>query len=231
MKNELIVKVNKMGRVGLVFSNIGKVVMVIATVICIVMACVFLVLPQDFASITTSHNAIIDVDFEGITDTDLGVPFVFPNDNVHAELEMSGISYDITSFEQNGTRIEATAQSEEATLSLRELSPIMLFGALFCGVGVEVFRLISRLCKNFKECETPFTEEISNVLHKLAFAVIPLVVFGGMLESAMEGAANGQFNAVINIDLTMVVMVILIFMLSSIFRYGAMLQQESDETL
>ena len=229
MKYEMIEKVNKMGKIGLILSNIGKVIMVIATILFMVLSCVCLVLPKDFASITMIHNAKIHVNFEDIAD--VGVSFIFPNENVQAAIEMNDISYEIISVEQTGQMLEANAQSKEATLTLRELSPLMLFGALFCGVAVEVFRLISRLCKNFKVCETPFTEEISNVLRRLAFAVIPLVVIGSMFESALDGMENGQFNVVIHLDLVMIVMVVLILMLSSIFRYGAMLQQESDETL
>jgi len=43
--------------------------------------------------------------------------------------------------------------------------------------------------------------------------------------------STGVADISVHIDLTMVLLIIMVLMLSTVFRYGTMLQQESDETL
>ena len=127
MKYEMIEKVNKMWKIGLILSNIVKVIMVIATVLFMVLSCACLVLPKDFASITMVHNARIRVNLEDVMDTvNAGVSFIFPGDDAQTSIEINDISYEVASVEQTGQKIEVNAQSKETAITLRDLSPLML---------------------------------------------------------------------------------------------------------
>ena len=90
---------------------------------------------------------------------------------------------------------------------------------------------VEKLCKLFRDCETPFTAEISETIKKLAIAIIPMAFFSNLSESVTNSAMSGKVNIVIGVDLMTILLVLLVFMLSRIFSYGTVLQQESDETL
>jgi len=47
----------------------------------------------------------------------------------------------------------------------------------------------------------------------------------------LESAMSGGIHLIFSIDLGVVLVVLIVLVLVSIFKYGAVLQQESDETL
>ena len=233
MRNEIVTKVNKIGKAGEIISNICKVFLAIGAIACLVSGILLKVMPDDLLVIHMDGKATSEINTAGVVGMGMG--------NEHGQsvvlvgtsgaLELNGVEYGVTNTTATDTGFIIEAEAEPYSLRMSQLASTVFLAAITCAVMWIVMHFISKLCTQFKECETPFTEEISNVLRKLAFAVGPLVVIGSMFDSALDGMANGQFNVVIHLDLVMVVMVVLILMLSSIFRYGAMLQQESDETL
>ena len=100
-----------------------------------------------------------------------------------------------------------------------------------CLVMLNAMKKINTLFKNFKECETPFTIETTNDFKNLAVSFIPVMVMGWVVQAAIQFVTTGVMNIEISIDLTVVMVVVVILMMSEIFRYGVMLQTESDETL
>ena len=69
------------------------------------------------------------------------------------------------------------------------------------------------------------------MLKKVAIALIPMAFLSNLTTSVTDSIMSGNVNIVIGVDMTTVLLVLLVFMLSAIFSYGTMLQQESDETL
>ena len=88
-----------------------------------------------------------------------------------------------------------------------------------------------KLCKAFRDCESPFEENVVKQLNALAFSLLPWVVLDSLTESVTESIFTNTFNLFIGVDLGMVMIIFFIFVLAYIFKYGAVLQQESDETL
>ena len=57
------------------------------------------------------------------------------------------------------------------------------------------------------------------------------VLLSGISENVIESALTGGKNMLFSVDLSTVLVILLIFALTYIFKYGAQLQTESDETL
>ena len=100
-----------------------------------------------------------------------------------------------------------------------------------CAALILTMKKITALFDSFRSCETPFTPETADRFSKLAFSFLPVIVLGWVTEAVTERVTTGVWDIVIGIDLTVVMIVVVILLLAEIFRYGAMLQQESDETL
>jgi len=177
--------------------------------------------------VTTSHQAEIEMDMtHSIMPNLVGI-----DTETDGSFELDGIKYDRFDITKTLGRQYAVAKSTPYTYSLKDMLWVIAVGGMLCLTLINAFRKITTLFELFMECETPFTVEIADYFKKVAVAFIPVVVAGWLVEAVTEWVVTGVFDLVIGIDLTMVLVVVIVLMMSEIFRYGVMLQTESDETL
>ena len=227
MKHEFMQKINKMGKIGHTVSKICSVILYIATVCCIVGGVLLALVPKDSVMVTTSHQAEIEMDMtHSIMPNLVGI-----DTEADGSFELDGIKYDRFDITETFGKQYAVAKSTPYTYSLKDMLWVIAVGGMLCLTLINAFRKITTLFELFMECETPFTVEIADYFKKVAVAFIPVVVAGWLVESVTEWVVTGVFDLVIGIDLTMVLVVVIVLMLSEIFHYGVMLQTESDETL
>lgn len=79
------------------------------------------------------------------------------------------------------------------------------------------------------DCETPFSQEIVKALSRLAWAILPAYLCNGLYQGYALYLEKGAFMP--NYDLSHVVLILCVFVLAQVFKYGAALQTQSDETL
>ena len=228
MKNEVTVKVNKLGKAGQIIVNISKAVISIALVCSILGTVALALLPKDKIVISTAHQAEINVQQ---SDSAMGVSVIVGADESDSSMELNGIQYEITNIEQDDKKIRMTAEAAPSSLSLHNLWWTTAVLSIYLTSTLVVLHFVGKLCKNFRYCESPFTEEIVKSMRSLAFALIPMALLSSTGEAVTDSLMTGRLNIVVGVDLAVVLLVLLIFLLAAIFRYGAMLQQESDETL
>ena len=236
MKNEVITKINKIGNVGQIIANIAKVVIAIGAVACLVSGIMLALLPDDMVVIHVEGKAAVEINMpmvgeQLVMDTGDGPTVVVGSVSTEGSLELNGMEYGVVGMTptENGFLIDAEADSY--TLKFNQLTATVFLAAVTCAAMWVVMHFITKLCKLFKECETPFTEEIVQALKKLAIALIPMAFLSNLTTSITDSIMTGKVNIVIGVDVTTILLVLLVFMLAMIFNYGTMLQQESDETL
>ena len=227
MKNEYVEKINKLGNAGYIISKICSVLVTIGFVACLVGSALIALIPKDSITITTEHQSTIVMD---MTHTILP-SLVGLETDADGSFELDGIKYD--QFDITGTLTTQTAYAKSTpyTYSLNKMLWITVAGAVMCLVMLNAMKKINTLFKNFKECETPFTIETANDFKNLAVSFIPVMVMGWVVQAVTVFITTGVLNIEIGVDLTVVMCVVVILMMSEIFRYGTMLQTESDETL
>ncbi len=223
MKNEVIMKINKMGKAGEIIAKIIKVILIIAFVACIVASGLLMMIPRDAASITMTHDAVVNfnMDFDHIMEIDENM----------VDFEFNGITYQAEDVTKDGNLLSAALTSDTTTVYAKDGLWILIASIVFIAFCIVAAHLVEKLCKTFRNCETPFTEGIADQLKKVAISLIPVAILSPIIENGIDGFLAGQVNLVLSVDLLTVLLVVVIFMLASIFRYGAALQQESDETL
>ena len=242
MKNDVVLKVNKIGKAGVIITNIGKAFLWIGLVVCLLCSLLLVALPDDFIVIHMEGKAAIEVNFPtAISQSDFyvieeeGVGELKWKDvtwgEVDSSLEVNGQEYGIIGMVKTENGYLMDAMADTYTIKVSNFASVVIFVAVFCAVTLVTMHFVGKLCKLFQDCETPFTTEISETLKKLAIAIIPMAFFSNMSESVSNSVMSGNVNIVIGVDLMTVLLVLLVFMLSAIFNYGTMLQQESDETL
>ncbi|MBR5429503.1 MAG: DUF2975 domain-containing protein [Firmicutes bacterium] len=229
MKEESIRKINKMGHAGQIIANICKVLLIIGVVFALLGSCFLMFLPEGAvtASPAGSVEMTVDVGALGYHLTDQQRENLL-NGNTDLDLSIGGDSY--SAVEVNGDVIRFTGGGNADTLDLHRLGVSMLLLVLsLIAITVTMF-FVASLCKALRYCETPFSEDIVTRIRRVAWSLIPWALLGGA-HNPFEALSDGSIDMFIGIDLQTVLLILIIFALSFIFRYGAMLQQESDETL
>lgn len=217
-------KINKMGKIGYIVSNICTIMLYVATVACIVAGVMLLAVSYDAIKVTTSHTAVVEVD-----KANNSALVAFETDGMTVEID--GLTYDNISTEETLAKSTTTAATTPYTYSLHDIYVVFFAGAAVCIVFSLLMKNIRDLFASFRDCETPFTAEISDKLHKTGLLFIPVMIGGWVITAIQKFISTGIVDITLNIDLTMVLLIVMVLTLSAVFRYGTMLQQESDETL
>lgn len=236
MKNEIVCKVNKIGKIGFIINKIAKVLITVGLVACIVGTALLAFVPADFITFEISGNAITNIDFDNIPlfdVIDLGdlQKLDESDSDLDASIDINGISYGIIDFKRVNNKITVYAQADSYTIDIANFKWFLIPVIVFLISALVVMHFIGKLCKTFQFCDTPFTEEVVDALKKLAISIIPMAILQPLTESVTTSMMTGNFDFVIGIDLMNIILIVLIFLLAAIFKYGTMLQNESDETL
>lgn len=132
----------------------------------------------------------------------------------------------------NNDNISVDLSGRYVDFSLHNLVWVMLFTFLYLAMTLTTLFFIGFLCKAFQNCESPFEQNVIKKMKTLAYSLIPWAILSTVSGAVTriflkDGIHMGDFG----IDLRVVMTVLIILALAYIFQYGAILQQESDETL
>ena len=231
MKQEVVAKINKFGKIGEVIAQISRIIVILGAVILLATGIFMLAVPKDLFTLDyyVGMDMMVNLDAVGetITEDDM------------AELEAD--AYTVTTSDTEMVIVDVEADAEANTLDVKFASePTNMFNAtkivifvllqlLLMVVNFITITFIVKLCKEFKTCETPFSEGVIKRIKQVGFSLIPWCIVYPTAEAAADFMVTNNLN--ISIDIGMIIMVLVVLALAYIFQYGAMLQQESDETL
>lgn len=239
MKENAIKKINSMGSIGGILVTICKVIMIIAATIILAATIAVGVLPKDFVQFTAGGNGSVTVDLGAIDQhlteddiTKINSGEVLEENNAHISINSNGNSFRLTEMIADGDTITIsgggnsnrvfTLQNVFYVLIIALITVIMSITSLFFGGAV---------CKAFKVCQSPFEENVIRKMRNFALSLLPWVVLRSITESAIGSLLNGSIKVSVTLDVSMLIIVLVLLALVYIFKYGAILQRESDETL
>ena len=248
MKEQAIQKINKVGKISYVIAVIAKVFVIIGLVTMIVAAVACFVMPKDSIKITMGGNMEVAVDFAAmggqITEEDImELQSMTPGEEIMVEnvqigvvdgefgFSVMGQDYEIVDSDVNGNVMTMLWASGGRTVSLRDLSVVWLIASLAMAMTIVTITFVEKLCKAFRDCESPFEENVIKKMQNLAISLIPWTIVSSITNSVKESFLNGGVSVSLTVDLGVVLVVLIVLVLVYIFKYGAVLQQESDETL
>ncbi len=232
-KETAIKKINKMGSIGRVISTILIVILILGDIAAVLGIAALAIIPDGLVSVKGSTELRMDVNpavAGGTADASI-------TDHI-----LEGGHFSVGGFEfvkekaQNDGLISYVVNPYTSSIDIKNFISIVAATAGVITMALINFFFIRSLCNAFKNCTSPFEDNVVKKLRNLAFSLIPWTVLGS-LTSILSGAAFSTFmmgskqRFTVSIDLSMLLVVAIILMLSYIFKYGAVLQQESDETL
>lgn len=242
MEQSIRKKVNRIGIAGQVVSIILIVLMATACVALLASGIVLAVLPQDAVAIDISADMDVTVGNSLIG----AVRDRIPDDltDLDAVVEINGQEFSALQMEKTPDGLVVHAESDRMRFDLHRAVYAVFAGFVHCAALLVVFLFLKRLADGFRRCETPFADEVVKRLTVFAW----VLVGGAVVSSVAEAIANALMRRSLDLSFSLnpagmdtgfefsfsfapILIALIVLFLVMIFRYGAQLQKEADETL
>ena len=221
MENTIKNKINVFGKVGKIITTIIIVLLLVAEGFLLVGTVVVAVLPKDAVTVDVegSANVRLDTNYFGAVKDVLSIDVNgqkiafadYKDDNIQTKTEDGSIIMD--------------AQSGVQHYDLHAALRIAIVGVIQLASFVVALYFLKALMKAFKTCDSPFDDNVITKMRYFAIALIPCMAVS-MVAGCFAPGSHG-----LSFDFIKVGFVVIIFLLTAVFRYGAQLQKQYDETV
>lgn len=236
MKTDAITKINKIGKIGNVLTIIARIFAFLILILGIAGMIFFAVIPENFVKLKLNGDATVNVNLSAIN------AHLSEDEQAQLQSDLEGDSISVTTgpisseLETNSATVNENgfalrANGEMVNFSLHNIFLPLLAACIYIIMTIITLFFIGSLCKAFSSCQSPFEANVITKMKHLAFSLIPWVILSSITNGLTEGLMTGKYNISASINLDTVLVILLIFVLTYIFQYGVVLQQESDETL
>jgi len=239
-KSEAISKINKLGKISNIIVSIARVIMIVGLVFCIVGTVILMFVPKGLVQLNISGRTDVLVDLSRINvqlseeeqqDILLSIQEDIDDENSRSTIDVNGNTYGTETVAVDESSIMLGAEAESYTVDIKNIIFILFFASLTLALLVVTLTFAGKLCKGFRDCESPFEENIIKKMNHLAYSLIPWAFVSTISNSIEETFFTNNATFLVGVDLGIIIVIFFIFILAYIFKYGAVLQQESDETL
>jgi len=234
MNNSGIKKINTAGTVGYVISILLSVAVIACMVFTGIAAAGAVAISKEDVNVLVATD--IDIDSKGnilnkldrfIKVGDIEKLSELAKDGANVNVSDRNISEIKVSMQGNSMKINA--KTNEIHFSATKIFVALIFTFVWLGITAVCVHMLTRLMKALKKCETPFSQDVIKRMTRFAYWLVPAVVFSMINKCVWSGIFSNSYS--FTLDIGSVLLVAVIYLLVIIFRHGALLQRESDETL
>ena len=202
-----------------------------------------MVLPKDLVKMDMSATAEVMVDMStfgvAFSQEDKAAFAAGLKDGIEDEerkefrmnMDGNGSVYEAEEIFMEDDSVTVKGTVDTYTVELGDLRLVMVMAMIAMVALLVTLIFAGKLCRAFRDCESPFEEGVVKNLTAIAYSLFPWVVLNSVSSSVRETIFTNNVQLILGVDLGVVAVILLIFVLAYIFKYGAVLQQESDETL
>jgi len=235
MKDVNISKINKMGSIASIVVLISKILLIIAMVGVLIGTICFIAMPKGLVTAEFAGDAKFKINTEtiGVELSDKDKQSIHDEliSGMNMEVEVDNNTYAVQDVEIEDNTILYNAKADILSFDIKNLYKPFIVMLIHLGITLAVLIFAGRLSNSLKICTTPFEETVIQRMQYFGYSLIPWVLFQTVLENALESFFSGKMQIALNLNLSTVLVVLSILCLTYVFKYGAKLQQESDETL
>ena len=243
MKESIKRKVNGIGLAGRIVSTILIVLMAAACFGLTVGGIALAVLPREAITIGVRSDIDFRLDktlfgsfFKDLTEEQL--------QDINAKMELDGKEFVDWKAENTESALTVSGNTERVQFDLKRLALAALSGLIYCAALLVVFVFLLRLSKAFHRCDSPFDDLVIKRMSVFAWVLVGCAAAA----SIAEGIANSLLQRTVDLSFALnpsdmstgfdfsfsfgpILIALIVLFLTVVFRYGAQLQKESDETL
>ena len=228
MNSEIKNKINTIGKVGRVLTVIAKII-VIAGIVCVCLAGIAgLFMPKDAIKLSMNGSMQVQVSkklYEG------KFPVIGLDGLENGSFSMGGEDYETVSVQETDDGILVDLKGDGGDMEVRTmLLRGCLIGLIYLTAALVMLCFLKSLMSELRSCDTPFASGVIRKMTNFAWSLVPMAVLSGVsFDWTFLANSVKDFHYTINLSAVLVILVVLA--LVQIFKYGAQLQQQADETL
>lgn len=231
-KEKALKSINSIGNAGTVISTVMQIFLIIGIIVVIIAGIVVMSIPGDVFEFSIRSGGSIEFDASALPKSGIKLLSYKPGDStVNVNFSFNGINYKTVNTVVDGDHVTTELEGKTNVINRSGLMIVAVAAAVILMMTMAVMIFIKKLCKSIRDCSTPFEQDVITGLERCAWMLIPWVIVCGVAKNVIESVLSGAHNLMLSISLSTVLVIVLIFGLSYIFKYGAELQTESDETL
>ena len=245
--NRSINTINKAGKVGYIIS----IFLVIAAVTCMVFTAILTAaaIRVSDQEITVKVSTGIDIEssgnflemlnsfikINGVENLGDLVPedsqtIIAGSENKDADIKIDDSDFSEINVSRKGNGLTVNAKARETVFSIKRIIVCLVLTFVMFGTAAFMTHTIKWLMKALETCETPFCDNVIRKMMLFANSLIPLIVMNTVCDAMWNTLGKGS-ELDFSINLGSILLVAVVYLLVVVFKYGAQLQQESDETL
>lgn len=236
-KENAIAKINKYGKIGKIITRIMLIVIGISMFATFISGIALQFLPEDIMTLNIGTQAELTVN-PSLVSQDISedvydnVIKAVNNSVIKGGLNLGVISLKLDQAKRVDNKIVAyTNADNNGKVSLRKIGIAVLFAAFALVLTFISVIFGNKLCKAFEKCESPFSDDVISKMRKFAFSLIPWALYSSVPKYVVNSVFGNNLDTGISLDMNVIFAVLIILALTIVFKYGAILQKESDETL
>ena len=227
--NNIQTKVNRIGKAGRIVSIILIVLLGMGALALVLGGIACAILPKDLVEVSLRPVVDVKVDKALVGEQWARIDEGLAEANVKVNEEFEGVTLTKTA---EGLLVHVDPKEEaDATFSLRDANRAIWAGLVGIASAIVTLVMFLKLCKAFEACRTPFDEPVIQRMTTFAWTLIVCAVVSCFARGAVSAVLSGWQRMSFNLNLTSVFTALMVFFLCMVFRYGAQLQKEADETL
>lgn len=230
MKELSVKKINTIGKAGNIIALICRIILIIALIGLIAATIVMNVLPEKLVKVDIGSNVGVTVD---ISEFDK-----FPEEaqeEIRKGLDEAakdmGEDGSITEYEVTDSTIFIRFNHNSKTFTLRDVNAPLIVGMFYVIGSYVILWFVAMLCRALRDCDSPFDDKVIRRMRNFAFSIIGWCVLAVVCNIVISSIFTSALHVTVGFSAGTILLVLVILGLCGIFRYGAKLQQEHDETL
>jgi hypothetical protein len=232
MKNESVRSINIAGLVGYIITVLLIICSISAMVFTGILTAASISVTKENPTVTVSTDVNINANGNILEKLNrfIGIDGVENlSDLAKKDADLKDSTFASVNVEQNDGSMVINAETNETVFSTKRVIAGFVSVFVWLGSVTVALEMILRLMKKLRKCETPFSEDVIKWMDRFATSLIPATVLGMIAKGIWSGLLTNHFT--FSLDLGSVLLVAVIYLLVIVFKYGAQLQRESDETL
>ena len=228
MENNIQTKVNKIGKAGRAVSIILIILLSIGAFGLLVGGVICAALPKDAVQVTIQPNVDVMVDKSLAGEDWAKIDELLTEAQNKVGEEFVGVALDKT---EEGLMVHVSDLDELKNFGIRDALKDIFAGLIGIASAIVTVAMFLKLCDAFKTCRSPFDEPVIKRMNIFAWTLIVCAVASCFARASVAAILSGWQRMSFNLNLTSVFTALFVFFLCMVFRYGAQLQREADETL
>lgn len=229
MNNHLVKRMNTIGKVGKIITIVVIVLAIISTIAMAGVAVVVSALPKD--TISADVAAQVDVMLSDEVFKDVNDTIVKEVNNNSKETIDAGVAQVDIKAESIKDNAAIRVNADKIHLESGMLSPAIWIAVFNCIAFVVCAFFFMGLMSELSAAPSPFTEGVVKKMKFFAIAILAASIATSIANSLISLILTAGHAYTFNFNFGSIITAVIIFVLAVVFRYGAQLQKESDETL